>query len=122
MDATGFDRLTHSLSTRLARRTLTGALGLGALATPVLVAAKKKGKRKRKCKKPQTCSRRSACGCNDDSCSYLPHTDSLLEGEQACAEHCTNRGGWRSWGRTFDGAAAVCTTFGEVRLVDCPLV
>jgi hypothetical protein len=40
MDGARFDGLARSVSTMLSRRTLAGALGLGALTLPGLVAAK----------------------------------------------------------------------------------
>jgi hypothetical protein len=48
MDSVRFDGLTRSVSTLLTRRTFSGALGLGALALPGLVEAKKKHKKKKK--------------------------------------------------------------------------
>jgi hypothetical protein len=48
MDSVRFDRLTRSVSTVLSRRTLAGALGLGALVRPDLADAKKHKKRKKK--------------------------------------------------------------------------
>jgi hypothetical protein len=48
MDSARFDGLARSVSTLLSRRTLAGALGLGALAVPTLAEAKKKHKHKKK--------------------------------------------------------------------------
>jgi hypothetical protein len=48
MESDRFDGLTRSVSTVLSRRTLAGALGLGALVLPGPVAAKKKHKKKKK--------------------------------------------------------------------------
>jgi hypothetical protein len=48
MDGARFDGLTRSVSTLLSRRSLAGALGLGALALPGLADAKKKHKHKKK--------------------------------------------------------------------------
>ena len=47
MDSDRFDGLTRSVSTLLSRRTLAGALGLGALGLPALAEAKKKHKKKK---------------------------------------------------------------------------
>jgi hypothetical protein len=48
MESDRFDGLTRSVSSLLSRRTLAGALGLGALTLPSLVEAKKKHKHKKK--------------------------------------------------------------------------
>jgi hypothetical protein len=50
MDLERFDHLTRAVSSVLSRRTLAGALGLGALSLPLLTDAKKKRKKKKKVK------------------------------------------------------------------------
>lgn len=60
MDGMRFDRWTRAVSTMLTRRTLAGALGLGAIGLADLADAKKK-KRKRKKKKVK----RNEFGCVD---------------------------------------------------------
>lgn len=62
MDSIRFDGLTRSVSTLFSRRTLAGALGLGALAHPGPAEAKKKHKHK---KKKTTKLKRNAFGCVD---------------------------------------------------------
>jgi hypothetical protein len=58
MDRDRFDHLTRSLATLLTRRRLAGVFGLGALALPSLIGAKKRHKQKRKKR-----IKRNAFGC-----------------------------------------------------------
>jgi hypothetical protein len=75
MDFARFDDLTRSVSTRRSRRTLAGILGVGALALPGLVDARRKRRKKRKKVK------RNAFGCVNVG-------NACTKGGQCCSGFC----------------------------------
>jgi hypothetical protein len=83
MDVERFDHWTRTISAHLTRRTLAGALGLGALAVPGLTAAKKKRKHKKTCKHCGPCR-----SCKKGTCK--PKADgTACSGGSCCSGVCS---------------------------------
>jgi hypothetical protein len=120
MDTDRFDRLSRTVSLLVSRRSVTGALGLGAIAIPGLAEGRKNHKKRKKKKK----IRRNGFGCvnvgnfcksGDQCCSGIcqgkkgkkkcqPHDASTCAGQDGCADEfvpCTIK--------EFTGTCAVTT-------------
>jgi hypothetical protein len=132
MDRTRVDGLTRSVSTMLSRRTLAGALGMGALALPGLTDAKKKHKHEKKHKVEL-----NDFGCvdvgtfckNDDQCcsgvcqgkkgkgTCQSHDQSTCQpGQDICAGtevDCTTESGDRGECAITTGKSPYCETSGD---------
>ena len=91
MDSARFAELTRWFSTLLSRRTLTGALGLGTLALPGLVEARKKHRHKKHRHKKKVTFNDFGCVDVGDFCQNADQCCSGIcegkKGEKTCQAH-----------------------------------
>lgn len=140
MDTDRFDHLTRSISTLLSRRTLASALGLGALALPSLVGARKKKRKKKKtvtfndfgcvnvggfCKNSDQCCS-GICQGKKDKKTCQAHDADVCTGQDGCIgdlQPCTTAAGTPSLCVLTTGNAGYCQSnafcFDCTRDADC---
>ncbi len=106
---------------RPSRRQAVLALLSGSLSALGLETSAARTRKKKKCKKPERCPVRTACGCSDNSCAYLPFTGDDAESDAACAAHCSSKSGVASRSTSTAAATAVCLLSGAATLASCPL-